>query len=68
MIQVWFISSTPLNHSDNFEGKEGVTIGVLLCVNRKETVVQINGPHGSIRAHFPRVGYVMVKPKALAKL
>ena len=62
------ISSTLLNHSDSFEGKDGVTLGALLCVNRKETVVQIKGAHGSIRVHFPRVGYVVTKPMTLARL
>lgn len=56
------------HRSDGFEGKDGVTVGVLLGINRKETVVQINGPHGSIRVHFPRIGYVVAKPKPLAQL
>jgi len=63
-----FTSPMPLDRFDGFEGKEGVTVGVLLCVDRKETIVQINGPQGSIRVHFPRIGYVVAKPKALARL
>lgn len=49
-------------------GRTHPTTGKLVAFGNEEVVLEISAPRGVLRCHFPRLGYVITTPKAMAKL